>query len=106
MFNRREFAEMAHATAKITRALMSDSYRRRHLHILPGEDADDGQDVAETAEERARARPYFEVMIVDDLTPNQEQSLKQALREKRRAEDPFVYESLVVGSFMAKLLAE
>ena len=104
MFELHEFAEMAHTTARITRALMSDSYRRRHLNILPSEDGDDDQDIDETAEERSRARPYFEVMIVDDLTPNQEQSLKQALREKRRAEDPFVYESLVVGSFEDALI--
>jgi len=103
MFHQREYAEMAHSVAKITRALMSDSYRRRHLNILPGED-DDDQDIDETADERARARPYFEVMIVDDLTPNQEQSLKQALREKRRSEDQFVYESLVVGSFEDALI--
>ena len=104
MFDRKEYAEIAHAAAKITRALMSDSYRRRHLHVLPGDDDDDDDEVDETAEERARARPYFEVMIVDDLTPHQEQSTKHALREKRRPEDPFVYESLVVGSFEDALI--
>jgi len=103
MFDRKEYAEMSHAVAKITRALMSGSFRRRHLGILPGDDSDDS-DADETTEERARARPYFEVMIVDDLTPHQEQTTKQSLREKRRNEDPFVYESLVVGSFEDALI--
>lgn len=104
MFDEGEFTSLAHTVARTTRALMSDSYRSRHVHVLPTDDEEDDEDRSDTADERARARPYFEVMIVDDLSPHQEYTLKRSLRDKRRAEDSFVYESVVVGSFEDALI--
>ena len=104
MFEEREYATLAHTVGRVTRALMSDSYRRRHIHLLPNEEDEEDDHGADTAEERARARPYFETLIVDDLSPHQEHTLRQSLRDKRRAEDPFVYESVVVGSFEDALI--
>ncbi len=71
MFEEQEFTTLAHTVARITRALMSDSYRSRHIHVIPTEDDEDSEERSDTAEERARNRPYFEVMIVDDLSPHQ-----------------------------------
>lgn len=104
MFEESEFTSLSHTVSRITRALMSDSYRSRHVHVLPSEDEDDEDERSDTAEERARERPYFEVMIVDDLSPHQEVTLKRSLRDKRRTEDSFVYESVVVGSFEDALI--
>jgi len=104
MFETGEYSTLAHTVGRITRALMSDSYRRRHIHLMPNDEDDDDDQGADTAEERARARPYFEVMIVDDLSPHQVHTLRTSLRDKRRAEDPFVYESVVVGSFEDALI--
>lgn len=104
MFEEEEYTTLAHSIAKITRALMSDSYRNRHIHVLPSEDDDEEDQHSDTAEERARERPYFEVMIVDDLSPHQEHTLKRSLRDKRRPEDSFVYESVVVGTFEDALI--
>jgi|TARA_R110000744_G_scaffold253753_1_gene369331 arginine decarboxylase len=104
MFEEQEFTTLTHTVARITRALMSDSYRSRHIHVIPTEDDEDNDERSDTAEERARNRPYFEVMIVDDLSPHQETTLKRSLRDKRRAEDSFVYESVVVGSFEDALI--
>lgn len=104
MFVQREYATLAHTVGRVTRSLMSDSYRRRHIHLIPTDEEEEDDRGADTAEERARARPYFEVMIVDDLSPHQEHTLRASLRDKRRAEDPFVYESVVVGSFEDALI--
>ena len=46
-----------------------------------------------------QARPYFEVLIVDNISRRPTSTLlRRGLREMRRAEDPFIYESVVVDS--------
>src|SRR4029079_5589829 len=45
-------------------------------------------------------KPYFEVLIVsDDPSPEQVRQGRTELRQLRRAEDPFVYETVTVPSF-------
>ncbi len=45
-------------------------------------------------------KPYFEVLIVsDDPTPEQVRQGRAELRQLRRPEDPFVYETVTVPSF-------
>ena len=45
-------------------------------------------------------KPYFEVLIVsDDPTPEQIRQGRAELRQLRRPEDPFVYETVTVASF-------
>jgi arginine decarboxylase len=50
-------------------------------------------------------RPYFEVLSVTPRDPAQWQQLKAAMRKLRRADDPFVYELVTVGSFEDALIA-
>ena len=50
-------------------------------------------------------RPYFEVLVVEDMTDEQERSLREELRRWRRPDDPFVYEIVVVPSFDDALMA-
>lgn len=94
-------------TARIVRALASDSYRRRPVELQPIDSAADED--TELAELRASAtaydRPYFEVLVVDAMTAADEQALRRGLREARRVDDPFVYELVVVPSFQDALIA-
>ena len=50
-------------------------------------------------------RPYFEVLVVEDLTEQQERSLREELRRWRRPDDPFIYEIVVVPSFDDAVMA-
>jgi arginine decarboxylase len=86
------------------RALVTESY----LHGQswdPGVE-DDTYDHEVRAAARARTdRPYFEVLVVEDMTGEQERSLREELRRWRRPDDPFVYEIVVVPSFDDALMA-
>src|SRR6202044_3038688 len=50
-------------------------------------------------------RPYFEVLVVEDMTEDQERALREELRRWRRPDDPFIYEIVVVPSFDDAVLA-
>ena len=49
-------------------------------------------------------RPYFEVLLVDDLTTSEEHRLRERLREYRSDDDDFVYDVVVVPSFEDALI--
>jgi arginine decarboxylase len=49
-------------------------------------------------------RPYFEVLVVDDLTTAETDRLKDRLREYRSDDDDFVYDIVVVPSFEDALI--
>ncbi len=56
--------------------------------------------------ERTRPdRPYFEILIVEDMSEQQENALREELRRCRRPDDPFVYEIVVVPSFDDAIMA-
>ena len=50
-------------------------------------------------------RPYFEVLVVEDLSEAQERVLREELRRWRRPDDPFVYEIVVVPSVDDAIMA-
>jgi arginine decarboxylase len=80
--------------------LITDSYRNggqwsaEHLDREPLNGAD-----ALSLEHNRETRPYFEVLIVDDMTGAQERAVREDLRRLRRRDDAFVYEVVVVPSF-------
>lgn len=109
-FDRKDYDQLYLLVARIVRALTGHTYRRRHIPLLPGERWEDGaeaDEIAESATERrhAHARPYFEILVVDHLTPNEEASLRRGLRDIRRPEDKFIYEVVVVPSFEDAVIA-
>jgi arginine decarboxylase len=69
-------------------------------------DNDDHEDEALLSPEaRALSKPYFEVLIVDDVNEHQERWLKANVTRMRRPEDPFIYEAVVVPSIEDALIA-
>ncbi|MBF9059448.1 ornithine decarboxylase [Rhodobacterales bacterium HKCCSP123] len=98
--------ELATAVRRIARALTSGAYRRRRIPLTSDEaDNEDYEDEASLAPEaRALGRPYFEVMIVDEVNEHQEKFLRANLLRMRRAEDPFIYEPVVVPSLEDALI--
>ncbi len=103
LFDAGDYETLTRTVTRINRALFSQSYRRGFVPLL-GEAGDEASEVAEVRSE-AEERPYFEVLVVDDIPPQEEEALKVGLRRMRRPEDRFIYELVVVPSFEDALIA-
>lgn len=99
--------DVAFAARRITRALLTGAYRRRSIPLeREGADSEEHEDEATLSPEaRALSKPYFEVLIVDDVNEHQERFLRQSVNAMRRPEDAFIYEPVVVPSLQDALIA-
>ncbi len=99
--------DLSVSVRRIARALGSGAYRRRTIPLGSTEiDNEDYEDEASVSvEARALGRPYFEVLVVDDVSEQQEKFLRQNLLRMRRPEDPFIYEPVIVPSLEDALIA-
>ena len=99
--------ELAFSVGRVTRALTTGAYRRRHIPLerdsIEAEELDD--EALLSPEARALTKPYFEVLIVDNVNEYQERWLRSNVTRMRRHEDPFIYEALVVPSLEDALVA-
>lgn len=101
------FDDLSYMVGRIVTALMSGQYRRRHINLTALTDMhqdESGEDTDEI-EEQLRRRPYFETLVVDDLTPHQQKTQRDQLIDMRRDEDAFTYEPVFVPSFEDALIA-
>ena len=101
LFATGKFDRCATLVAKLNRALVTDSYRGSQTWDADGED--DGYDGK--ARQADQARPYFEVLVVEDTTEEQERALREEFRRWRRPDDQFNYEIVVVPSFDDAVMA-
>lgn len=101
------FEDLAFTVHRVTRALATGAYRRRSIPLerdsVDQEEHDD--EALLTTEARALAKPYFEVLVVDSVSEQQERWLKDNVAHMLRPEDPFVYEAVVVPSLEDALIA-
>ncbi|MCR9124799.1 MAG: aminotransferase class I/II-fold pyridoxal phosphate-dependent enzyme [Rhodobacteraceae bacterium] len=106
-FNHNAFEDLSFSVHRITRALTTGAYRRRHIPLeRDSSDKEEHDDEALLSPEaRAMAKPYFEVLIVDNVSEQQERWLKSNVTNMRRPEDPFIYEAVVVPSLEDALIA-
>jgi len=103
-----DFERLATMSTRIVGALMSDSYRRKHLKLLSSAESEDQTEEEEEDledDERSRRRPYFEVLFVDDLPLPRQRQQREELVKMRREEDSFTYEPVFVPSFEDALIA-
>ena len=108
MLVRDDHREFAASVMRTVRSMMSGAYRHKSIKATEGQAEDDEAAEAEVTEAETSAtavRPYFEVLIVDQLSPKQQESQRTALRAMRRKDDAFVYEPVVVPSFEDALIA-
>jgi arginine decarboxylase len=110
MFEKAEFEAVRQLVARISRALTSHSYRHRHIPLTIEEGFDAADEDEELLEEDADhpqriSKPYFEVLVVDQMSEREEATLRAGLKRMQRAEDRFVYEIVVVPSFEDALIA-
>ncbi|MBQ2260155.1 MAG: aminotransferase class I/II-fold pyridoxal phosphate-dependent enzyme [Loktanella sp.] len=98
--------DVAFTVRRAARALRTGAYRRRHIPLERDmDDKDENEDEAILSPDaRALAKPYFEVMIVDDVNEHQERWLRQNMASMRRPEDAFTYAPVVVPSLQDALI--
>jgi arginine decarboxylase len=98
LFASGRYDRFAALASQANRALATESYRRSEAGDLTADDdRREGGDV-HRGEPSRTDRPYFEVLVVEDLSEAQELGLREELRRWRRPDDPFVYEVVVVPS--------
>ncbi len=93
-----EYAALAVRTSRVVRLLVSHSYRSRDVSAAL---LDEGSPEVEahTDPGGTEYRPYFEVMVVDDLDTSEQEALRAALHAMQRPDDDFVYDIVVVPTF-------
>ena len=102
--DRGELAHAAISSRRIHRTLASLTYR--HESTAAKSDADLPSQIESDKEQQAQMRcPYFEVLVVDDMPADEEESLRRQVRSERRADDDFVYDVVVVPTFEDALVA-
>jgi arginine decarboxylase len=105
LFAAASYHRFARMVARISRALVTESYRTgAGWSLADGHDekAEPGDGLADQA---AAARPYFEVLVVETLTEAQERALRREVRNWRRPGDNFSYELVVVSSAEDAIIA-
>ncbi len=107
LLEQNDLIDFSDAVRRVSRALSSGAYRKRVIPLFGERDENEifEEENVLPSDETALGRPYFEVLIVDNLTDHQTSSLKSNLRKVRRGEDPFVYEVVVVPSLEDALIA-
>ena len=90
---------VARLVSRINRALVTESYRSGSLDdIAQGEHREDSEEMLLGISHDPSSRPYFEVLVVETMSPAQEERLREEVHSCRRPGDPFIYELVVVGS--------
>jgi arginine decarboxylase len=104
-FDHNHLGELCYAVGRVNRALSTGAYRRRTIPLdREGRDEDQDEVSLLPPEARSLAKPYFEVMIVDDVNEHQERWLKGNMTSMRRVEDDFIYEAVIVPSLQDALI--
>jgi len=103
MLERQEHTALANKIAEITKHLVSDRYRSNPDFI---EDDDQGVDTSEKGELLSGVKKnYFEVLFVEDISFQEENKLRNDLKDLRGSNEQFNYGIVVQKSFEDALIA-
>ncbi|WP_374023807.1 aminotransferase class I/II-fold pyridoxal phosphate-dependent enzyme [Mycobacterium sp. HNNTM2301] len=109
LFAAGSYDKFAQAVAQVNRALTTESYRTGDVDNAGADELDmfpsDPRALIEHQPASQRDRPYFEVLVVEKMTEDQERALRSEVRKWRRPDDEFVYELVVVSSGDEALIA-
>jgi arginine decarboxylase len=109
-FEKKKYEDFARQTLRLVRMMTNGMYRHLDLTASRLSDYGDLLNVAKLSEEihtriRQEKRPYFQVLIVDEMSDLDAKELRRQLRDLRRDDDMFFYELVVVRSFEDALIA-
>ena len=113
LLGRGDFVQLEKVVKRLVRTLISESYRRRHVDLSENDsDSEDLEALDALAQLRrghpasnSSAQPYFEVLIVDAMSLQEEDVVREAFHSLRRPEDKFIYDTVTVRSFEDALIA-
>ena len=106
MFAAGKYTRFARAVASLNRGLVTDAYRSGAAWSVAAAIQEPFErDAAGSPPDPQHQRPYFEVLIVEDMSDNQERALREELRKWRRPDDEFIYEIVVVPSYEDAIIA-
>ncbi len=106
LYDEGDHESLAAACQQVARLRTTAQYRKIDLTSVRAPDflslvmRDTGADLP-----RLDERPYFELLVVDDISETEEVELRRQLRAYRTASDRFVYELVVVRTLEDALLA-
>ena len=102
MLDRQEHTALANKIAEITKYLVSDRYRSNPDH----EDEEYGLEAGEHGEAAEGGKKnYFEVLFLEDISPQEEVKLRNDLRDLRVSSEQFNYGVVVQRSFQDAMIA-
>jgi arginine decarboxylase len=104
---RGHYGALARQTERLVRLLVGDQYRNRDVREIVQDDPE-GPDItnAESSEHSPNgARPYFEVLVVDDAGTDTNQETRKRLLGMRRDQDAYTYDVVVVNSLEDAVIA-
>jgi arginine decarboxylase len=109
-FDRGAYEDLARQTLRLVWMTNNGAFRKLDLTSSKLQDYADLLNVAKLSEEihtriRQERRLYFEVLVVDDLSPEEAQELRAQARGLRRSDDEFLYEVVVATTFEDALIA-
>ncbi len=96
-----EFAILAQLVSDTTRQLVNESYRS-HPDFLE-EDGEEANNLPPHQE--SKNKQYFEVLVVEDISDSEENTLRHDLKQLHDSEDQFAYGVVVQRSFQDALIA-
>ena len=102
------YDKFGQAVGQINRALTTESYRSGDVEHAGLDEHDLFPKDPRQLENQAATNsgvPYFEVLVVESMTEEQERLLRNEVRGWRRPDDEFVYELVVVSSGDEALIA-
>jgi arginine decarboxylase len=105
LFAAGKYTRFARAVGSLNRGLVTGSYRSGAAWSVATAIQEPFERDTGLPAETQGARPYFEVLLVEDMPDAQERALREELRKWRRPDDEFVYELVIVHSFEDALIA-
>lgn len=113
LFRSAEYSSLEKVVRRLVRTLISESYRRRHVDLSGGDSESEDLEALDALDQLRRghpasnssAQPYFELLIVDTMSHQEEEVVREAFHSLRRPEDKFIYDVVAVRSFEDALIA-
>ena len=99
------YDELATRTARLVRLLVGHGYRGRPLTGTQLLDASPTQAETQNDFGASEGRPYFEVLIVDDVDAQERKELRDAMLAIQGDDDEFVYDVVFAPSFEDAVIA-
>ncbi|MGO9925652.1 MAG: aminotransferase class I/II-fold pyridoxal phosphate-dependent enzyme, partial [Mycobacterium sp.] len=108
LFAAGSYDKFAQVVGQINRALTTESYRTGDVDNAGADELDMFPSDPRQLEQQLptqRDRPYFEVLVVEKMSEDQERALRNDVRKWRRPDDEFIYELVVVAGGDEALIA-